>query len=155
MLVMEEEADDGTTDVHRQSAMNGGKKKRMRAMDEFDCWRRREETITMVTRPVNQPISHALLPSLTHRQVVCSCPLRSEFITADVTGYSYMLVNHYCRRHVGERRLLFMQSPVITANATVTTYRTLANSISIFFKKHFGLIWTSHKMLLNVKVVKK
>lgn len=140
MLVMEEEADDGTTDVHRQSAMNGEKKKRMRAMDEFDCWRRREETITMVTRPVNQPISHALLPSLTHRQVVCSCPLRSEFITAYVTGYSYMLVNHYCRRHVGERRLLFMQSPVITANATVTTYRTLANSISIFLTPRSTLV---------------
>lgn len=28
MLVMEEEADDGTTDVHRQSAMNGKKKKK-------------------------------------------------------------------------------------------------------------------------------
>lgn len=28
MLVMKEEADDGTTDVHRQSEMNGGKKKK-------------------------------------------------------------------------------------------------------------------------------
>lgn len=71
MLVMEEETDDGTTDVHRQSEMNGGKKKRMRAMDEFDCWRRREETITMVTRPVSQPANQPCTPAITDTQTGC------------------------------------------------------------------------------------